>query len=196
MPCHPGRCATACLPCDRHLLHAGCEHLRNDHGVIVDFNTADPLIRWDSYESLSAGGEGTSGCHRPGPGRDGDGGLLTVCSGSASFPEILTSLGVQSAPPQCCGLGEPVKSRLGDLGWHSGCGLAGLWPGCCPAPGNSLGRNVWARGTASPAPFTLGMDTSGPGAVTTGKRLCRAPPQKRPHTGPRKDGGLLPGQQE
>ncbi|XP_049497166.1 tensin-3 isoform X1 [Panthera uncia] len=35
----------------------GCEHLCNDHGVIVDFNTADPLIRWDSYESLSAGGE-------------------------------------------------------------------------------------------------------------------------------------------
>ncbi|XP_049570836.1 tensin-3 isoform X2 [Orcinus orca] len=36
----------------------GCEHLQNDHGVIVDFNTADPLIRWDSYENLSADGEG------------------------------------------------------------------------------------------------------------------------------------------
>ncbi|XP_055962628.1 tensin-3-like [Sorex fumeus] len=35
----------------------GCEHLRNDHGVTVDFNTADPLIRWDSYENLSADGE-------------------------------------------------------------------------------------------------------------------------------------------
>ncbi|XP_045350186.1 tensin-3 isoform X9 [Leopardus geoffroyi] len=35
----------------------GYEHLCNDHRVIVDFNTADPLIRWDSYESLSAGGE-------------------------------------------------------------------------------------------------------------------------------------------
>ncbi|KAJ8778745.1 hypothetical protein J1605_013422 [Eschrichtius robustus] len=35
----------------------GCEHLQNDHGVIVDFNTADPLIRWDSYENLSADGE-------------------------------------------------------------------------------------------------------------------------------------------
>uniref|UniRef100_A0A8D0MGT4 Tensin 3 n=1 Tax=Sus scrofa TaxID=9823 RepID=A0A8D0MGT4_PIG len=34
----------------------GCEHLQNDHGVIVDFNTADPLIRWDSYENLSADG--------------------------------------------------------------------------------------------------------------------------------------------
>ncbi|XP_054551677.1 tensin-3 isoform X2 [Talpa occidentalis] len=35
----------------------GCEHLCNDRGVIVDFNTADPLIRWDSYENLSADGE-------------------------------------------------------------------------------------------------------------------------------------------
>ncbi|XP_024846872.2 tensin-3 isoform X6 [Bos taurus] len=35
----------------------GCEHLQNDHRVIVDFNTADPLIRWDSYENLSADGE-------------------------------------------------------------------------------------------------------------------------------------------
>lgn len=35
----------------------GPEHLHNDHGVIVDFNTADPLIRWDSYENLSADGE-------------------------------------------------------------------------------------------------------------------------------------------
>uniref|UniRef100_A0A8C2V1X1 Tensin 3 n=2 Tax=Chinchilla lanigera TaxID=34839 RepID=A0A8C2V1X1_CHILA len=35
----------------------GSEHLHNDHGVIVDFNTADPLIRWDSYENLSADGE-------------------------------------------------------------------------------------------------------------------------------------------
>ncbi|KAM5303146.1 tensin-3 isoform 1-T1 [Glossophaga mutica] len=35
----------------------GCEHLRNDRGVSVDFNTADPLIRWDSYENLSADGE-------------------------------------------------------------------------------------------------------------------------------------------
>ncbi|XP_062941757.1 tensin-3 isoform X2 [Cynocephalus volans] len=35
----------------------GSEHLHNDHGVIVDYNTADPLIRWDSYENLSADGE-------------------------------------------------------------------------------------------------------------------------------------------
>uniref|UniRef100_A0A2K6S207 Tensin-1 n=1 Tax=Saimiri boliviensis boliviensis TaxID=39432 RepID=A0A2K6S207_SAIBB len=35
----------------------GSEHLYNDHGVIVDYNTADPLIRWDSYANLSADGE-------------------------------------------------------------------------------------------------------------------------------------------
>nr|XP_056712969.1 tensin-3 [Euleptes europaea] len=35
----------------------GCEHLQNDQGVIVDYNTADPLIRWDSYENLSPDGE-------------------------------------------------------------------------------------------------------------------------------------------
>ncbi|XP_006901673.1 PREDICTED: tensin-3-like [Elephantulus edwardii] len=35
----------------------GTEHLHNDHSVIVDYNTADPLIRWDSYENLSADGE-------------------------------------------------------------------------------------------------------------------------------------------
>ncbi|KAM5203745.1 tensin-3 isoform 1-T1 [Hipposideros larvatus] len=35
----------------------GCEHLCNDPGVSVDFNTADPLIRWDSYENLGADGE-------------------------------------------------------------------------------------------------------------------------------------------
>ncbi|XP_030826895.1 tensin-3 isoform X2 [Camarhynchus parvulus] len=35
----------------------GCEHLHNDHGVIVDYNTSDPLIRWDSYENMSPDGE-------------------------------------------------------------------------------------------------------------------------------------------
>uniref|UniRef100_A0A803VCA3 Tensin 3 n=1 Tax=Ficedula albicollis TaxID=59894 RepID=A0A803VCA3_FICAL len=35
----------------------GCEHLLNDHGVIVDYNTSDPLIRWDSYENMSPDGE-------------------------------------------------------------------------------------------------------------------------------------------
>ncbi|KAJ7411548.1 Tensin-3 [Pitangus sulphuratus] len=36
----------------------GCEYLQNDHGVIVDYNTSDPLIRWDSYENMSPDGEG------------------------------------------------------------------------------------------------------------------------------------------
>uniref|UniRef100_A0A8D0LA62 Tensin 3 n=1 Tax=Sphenodon punctatus TaxID=8508 RepID=A0A8D0LA62_SPHPU len=36
----------------------GCEHLQNDQGVIVDYNTSDPLIRWDSYENMSPDGEG------------------------------------------------------------------------------------------------------------------------------------------
>ncbi|XP_074398095.1 tensin-3 isoform X8 [Zonotrichia albicollis] len=35
----------------------GCEHLHNDHGVIVDYNTSDPLIHWDSYENMSPDGE-------------------------------------------------------------------------------------------------------------------------------------------
>ncbi|NWV43969.1 TENS3 protein, partial [Grantiella picta] len=35
----------------------GCEHLQNDHGVIVDYNTSDPLIRWDSYENMTPDGE-------------------------------------------------------------------------------------------------------------------------------------------
>ncbi|XP_059584543.1 tensin-3 isoform X5 [Alligator mississippiensis] len=35
----------------------GCEHLQNDHGVIVDYNTSDPLIRWNSYENMSPDGE-------------------------------------------------------------------------------------------------------------------------------------------
>ncbi|XP_064146313.1 tensin-3 isoform X3 [Loxodonta africana] len=35
----------------------GSDHLHNDRGVIVDYNTADPLIRWDSYENLGADGE-------------------------------------------------------------------------------------------------------------------------------------------
>lgn len=35
----------------------GSEHLYSDQGMIVDYNTADPLIRWDSYENMSADGE-------------------------------------------------------------------------------------------------------------------------------------------
>nr|XP_053782964.1 tensin-3 isoform X3 [Desmodus rotundus] len=61
----------------------GCEHLRNDHGVSVDFNTADPLIRWDSYENLSADGEVP---HTQGP---VDGSLYAkVRKKSASDPSV------------------------------------------------------------------------------------------------------------
>ncbi|XP_041101290.1 tensin-3-like isoform X2 [Polyodon spathula] len=35
----------------------GSERLQNDHGVMVDYSTADPLIRWDSYENMSSNGE-------------------------------------------------------------------------------------------------------------------------------------------
>uniref|UniRef100_A0A6I8NYH1 Tensin 3 n=1 Tax=Ornithorhynchus anatinus TaxID=9258 RepID=A0A6I8NYH1_ORNAN len=37
---------------------------QNDDGVIVDYNTADPLIRWDSYEIMAPDGEVL---HTPGP---------------------------------------------------------------------------------------------------------------------------------
>ncbi|NXV24058.1 TENS3 protein, partial [Cepphus grylle] len=35
----------------------GYEDLQNDYGVVVDYNTSDPLIRWDSYENMSPDGE-------------------------------------------------------------------------------------------------------------------------------------------
>ncbi|XP_041103811.1 tensin-3-like isoform X3 [Polyodon spathula] len=35
----------------------GSENLQNDHGVTVDYNIADPLIRWDSYENMTSDGE-------------------------------------------------------------------------------------------------------------------------------------------
>lgn len=31
----------------------GLSHLENGPSVSVDYNTQDPLIRWDSYESFS-----------------------------------------------------------------------------------------------------------------------------------------------
>lgn len=43
---------------DQDFTLSGCEHLKNDHGVIIDYNTSDPLIRWDSYENMSPDGEG------------------------------------------------------------------------------------------------------------------------------------------
>ncbi|XP_063778765.1 tensin-3 isoform X2 [Pseudophryne corroboree] len=35
----------------------GSENLQNNPGVTVDYNTCDPLIRWDSYENTSINGE-------------------------------------------------------------------------------------------------------------------------------------------
>lgn len=92
--------------------HAGCEHLRNDHGVIVDFNTADPLIRWDSYESLSAGGEGMSGGCRPGQGRAGEGGLLAVGL-DARNPAFFRG---SEPPSQRCEFGGACEKQAWNLG--------------------------------------------------------------------------------
>nr|XP_036859030.1 tensin-3 isoform X4 [Manis javanica] len=72
----------------------GCEHLCNNHGVIVDFNTADPLIRWDSYENLSADGEVL---HTQGP---VDGSLYAkVRKKSTSDPGV--SGGLPASPAAC-----------------------------------------------------------------------------------------------
>lgn len=34
------------------LLPSGMEHLENGPSVSVDYNTSDPLIRWDSYDNF------------------------------------------------------------------------------------------------------------------------------------------------
>lgn len=46
-PSHP--CRPACPP----LILPGMEHLENGPSVSVDYNTSDPLIRWDSYENFN-----------------------------------------------------------------------------------------------------------------------------------------------
>lgn len=38
---------------------AGLSHLENGPSVSVDYNTQDPLIRWDSYESFNQRSEDT-----------------------------------------------------------------------------------------------------------------------------------------
>lgn len=38
------------VPC---WLPTGMEHLENGPSVSVDYNTSDPLIRWDSYDNFS-----------------------------------------------------------------------------------------------------------------------------------------------
>lgn len=37
---------TNCLP-------SGREYQKNDPAVTVDYNTADPVVRWDSYENFN-----------------------------------------------------------------------------------------------------------------------------------------------
>lgn len=38
----------------------GVDHLENGPSVSVDYNTQDPLIRWDSYENFNQGCEDAS----------------------------------------------------------------------------------------------------------------------------------------
>lgn len=41
------------------LLGSGADRWQNGVDVIVDYNTADPLTRWDSYQNI-CDGEGTA----------------------------------------------------------------------------------------------------------------------------------------
>lgn len=34
-------------------LRSGREYHKNDPAVTVDYNTADPVVRWDSYENFN-----------------------------------------------------------------------------------------------------------------------------------------------
>uniref|UniRef100_A0A8C9F9Y3 Tensin 3 n=1 Tax=Pavo cristatus TaxID=9049 RepID=A0A8C9F9Y3_PAVCR len=74
----------------------GCEHLQNDHGVVVDHNTSDPLIRWDSYENMSSDGEVL---HTQGP---IDGSLYAKVrkksSSDGSIPGVAQGIPVSSSP--------------------------------------------------------------------------------------------------
>ncbi|XP_038029623.2 tensin-3 isoform X2 [Anas platyrhynchos] len=74
----------------------GCEHLQNDHGVTVDYNTSDPLIRWDSYENMSPDGEVL---HTQGP---IDGSLYAKVrkksSSDSSIPGVAQGVPVTSSP--------------------------------------------------------------------------------------------------
>lgn len=92
---------------------AGCEHLCNDPGVSVDFNTADPLIRWDSYENLGADGEGTSGC---------------PVSSTVRLGMSLQSAGRLQIPLSLCRCGTHalwVWGCSGDRAWELGLGFDG-----------------------------------------------------------------------
>ncbi|XP_077125505.1 tensin-3 isoform X3 [Ranitomeya variabilis] len=37
----------------------GSDNFQNNQGITIDYNTCDPLIRWDSYENTSLNGEGS-----------------------------------------------------------------------------------------------------------------------------------------
>jgi len=37
----------------RTRLSSGREYQKNDPAVTVDYNTADPVVRWDSYENFN-----------------------------------------------------------------------------------------------------------------------------------------------
>lgn len=81
----------------------------------VDFNTADPLIRWDSYENLSADGEGASGVlGQPRVRSQMSCRLLGGCNPFGG------------AAPTPCGFGDVMSPVLGSWGQA----LAGLdWAG-------------------------------------------------------------------
>ncbi|XP_061852978.1 tensin-3 isoform X2 [Colius striatus] len=74
----------------------GCEHFQNDHGVIVDYNTSDPLIRWDSYENMSPDGDVL---HTQGP---IDGSLYAKVrkksSSDSSIPGVAQGVSVTGSP--------------------------------------------------------------------------------------------------
>ncbi|XP_065609068.1 tensin-3 isoform X2 [Cyrtonyx montezumae] len=74
----------------------GCEHLQNDHGVVIDHNTSDPLIHWDSYENMSSDGEVL---HTQGP---IDGSLYAKVrkksSSDVSIPGVTQGTPVTSSP--------------------------------------------------------------------------------------------------
>lgn len=87
--------------------------------MIVDFNTADPLIRWDSYENLSADGEGVShdfiSYWREGPGGGGCSRFrLEMLLESAQRLGILGFL--RSGAHTFVGVRALMRTRCSDLG--------------------------------------------------------------------------------
>ncbi|XP_052369926.1 tensin-like [Oncorhynchus keta] len=86
----------------------GMGHLENGPQVSVDYNTQDPLIRWDSYENFNRGCEdtGDDAVHTQGP-LDGSlyarvhkkeslDGVITINVGHASLPAVDHALSVSS----------------------------------------------------------------------------------------------------